>query len=65
MTQPDRLTIEQVEKFAEISGQCLIGDVARQLADTMRENERLRSIIESCECGAGEAIADNPYKESE
>jgi hypothetical protein len=62
MTQPDKLTIGLIE--AHLQDPCIDGDVEfmalQQLLDTMRENEQLRGIIESCECSAGEAIDDNP-----
>lgn len=42
----DRLTIEQVEEWiGGMNHDGMVRDMAKQLADTMRENERLNNII--------------------
>ena len=50
MTQPDKLTIEEVERRLKFSQEnpeiSPLGSIWQQLADTMRENERLREALE-------------------
>jgi len=64
---PNRLTVEDAKEAATLHlrerPDSYYGAALQQLADTMREVERLRGIIESCECGASEALADNPNKD--
>lgn len=52
MTQPDKLTIKEVDNFvkqARINPYSPSLAIAEQLADTMRENERLREQLHSLE----------------
>lgn len=46
MTQLDKLTIEDFEKAIPMMRDSAIKDVAQQLLDTMRENERLKRKLE-------------------
>lgn len=79
MTNPNKLTIEDVEKYTgrEHEVPDTINIIARALADTMRENERLREILSTmpncpqqywndgryrAEVARQQAL--NPYKES-
>lgn len=64
MPKPDKLSIEEIEGYCG-DDMWVVSTLAAQLLNTMRENQRLHGIIEACECGAGEAIADHPNKESD
>lgn len=49
MTQPDKLTIEELETMIREDAYVLLHEgvmpIAKQLLDTMRENERLRELL--------------------
>ena len=49
MTQPDKLTLGVIDKLISMSLTPGIGTtlILQQLADTMRENERLRSCLKA------------------
>ncbi len=46
MTQPIKLSIDEIEYLLEISGGASWEQVYRQCIDTMRENERLQAIAD-------------------
>lgn len=70
MTQPDKLTLEEIEMIMtyreDWANPKTIGELCQQLSDSMRENERLRSLLdgllnhdfaEECqECGIGQSM---------
>lgn len=69
----DKLTVDQVIKIADndfsiFSDMGLVDGLnilAKKLLETMRENDRMRGIIETCECGASDAMEDHSNKQSE
>lgn len=61
----ERYTLQEVEDIiAKYKSMGNTLGILPHYAELMRENERLRTIIDVCECGAGEALEDNPSKQS-
>lgn len=62
MTQPDRLTIEDIEREAKFYGESWFGVVYRQFADTLRENERLRDALQNFRDQAWNSLDPGTWK---
>lgn len=65
MTTPDRLTVELCDKIAADENAGWVAskrELALQLADTMRENEKLRAIIDRIVAGEFDANEEGRHK---